>query len=87
MDRRELQNYFRSLRPNEIREFRMQYLGEMPQEDFAYSMFLDRKTVYRWESQKNHSTPDPISAGLAVEKFGEQLERYYMDKQAIEATV
>ena len=84
IDRTRLEEFFRSLKPEEMREFRTQYL-RIPQEDFAYTLLSERSTVYRWESSKNHSTPSSQSAYFAVERFRERLERYYLDKQEIGA--
>ena len=77
-----LEEFFRSLKPEEMREFRKHYLG-IPQEDFAYALLSERSTAYRWESPRNHSVPSSQSAYFVVEKFGDQLRKFYRDKQRL----
>ncbi len=80
--RAQLEDYFRSLSSDALREFRTDYL-HLSQERMAHKLGISAKTQNRWEQTdpKRHSQPSPLAAYFAVEKFSEQLERYYKDRQ------
>ena len=88
MKKSELVDYFRSMKPDELKEFRTTYL-ELSQRGMAKELFTNLDSVLRWEARnpKRHSAPHTIVAYWAIERFSEQLERYYTDKQVAEAAV